>query len=396
LTWQDELRQLDEKLASGLISADDYRRGRDALLAAAANPARPAEPAPGPASPGPGEPSSAESTQLIEPVGPPQPRPMGPPQPLPMGPPPSDSDRTQAVPQNWSQQPSYQPPRPVGGGDSDRTQVVPSVGQPQSPPGGFPQQEFPQHPQGAWRTENEGFSSSSPWSGPELPAAPWGANEPWIKQGPEVFDGRSGSKGRVVAIVVAVVLLIGIGVGAYLIWGNSGGGSGGSAQTSASPPPSTKSTPPKIPNAMNIADLPGQQVDQKVKDFATVAKIDYLTPEEISAYQAAQAGESGMMISQLPGNGGRVVVLVARAGSAALAQSAAAKLVDIQVGYKATQLTGLPPNVKGTQVSDVARAHFASKDLIVRIEVKSSDPSQLSSVLQDVVAAQLKVFPADG
>ncbi|TCO64581.1 hypothetical protein [Actinocrispum wychmicini] len=390
MTWQDELRQLDEKLASGLISADDYRRGRDALLAAAANPARPAEPGPGPTPPGSGESSGVESTQLIEPIGPP-------PQPRPMGPTglPSDSDRTQAVPQNWTPQPSYQQPRPVGGNESDRTQVVPSVGQPQSPPGGFPQQQFPQQPQGAWQSGNEGFSSS-PWNGPELPAAPpWGANEPWVKQGPEVFEGRSGSRGKVIAIVVAVVLLVGIGVGAYLIWGTSNG-SGGSPQTSAAPPSTTKTTPPKIPNAMNIADLPGQQVDQKVKEFGTVAKIDYLTPEEIAAYQAAQAGESGMMISQLPGNTGRVVVLVVKAGSAAQAQSTAAKLVEIQLGYKATQLSGLPSNVKGTQVSDVARAHFASKDLIVRVEVKSADASRLMSVLQDVIEAQLKVFPADG
>lgn len=35
MTWQDELRRLDEELAAGRLSADDYRQRRDQLLAAA-------------------------------------------------------------------------------------------------------------------------------------------------------------------------------------------------------------------------------------------------------------------------------------------------------------------------------------------------------------------------
>ncbi|MEV4311417.1 hypothetical protein [Actinocrispum sp. NPDC049592] len=386
MTWQDELRQLDEKLASGLISADDYRKRRDGLLAAAANPAKPADPPPD-AQQGTG----SESTQLIQPVAPP---------PKPAGPPP-DSDRTQAVPQGgWSLQPSYQQPQPPKqSADAERTQVVPGVG---SPPGGFPQQQFPpQQPQ--WgqqpQPQDDGFSSPH-WSGPSLPPAPWATNEPWnnnepwVKQGPEAFENGK-SRGKVIAISVVVVLLIGLGVGAWLIWGK-GGGEPNNPPVAQSSAVSTPTTPPKVPNAMDIADLPGQQIDQQVKDFAGVSRIDYLTKEEIAAYQTAQSTDAGMVISQLDGSAGRVIVLVTKAGSADLAAAAVKSLVEIQVGYKATKVTGMPTGVTATQAADVIRGHFASKDKVVRIEVQAKDPAKLSSSFQDVLNDQLKVFPADG
>ena len=79
MDWQDELRRLDKKLSEGEISAQDYRRMRDELLAEASAPAqgrgvmwaasRPeaAEPAtvsPPPAGP-PAAPPDAEETQIV-------------------------------------------------------------------------------------------------------------------------------------------------------------------------------------------------------------------------------------------------------------------------------------------------------------------------------------------
>src|SRR5205085_8940107 len=48
VSWQEELRQLDGALASGQISADDYRTRRERILAAAAGQQAPAGPTSGP------------------------------------------------------------------------------------------------------------------------------------------------------------------------------------------------------------------------------------------------------------------------------------------------------------------------------------------------------------
>ncbi|MGH3878329.1 MAG: hypothetical protein ACRDSK_14965 [Actinophytocola sp.] len=79
MDWQDELRRLDKKLSEGEISAQDYRRMRDELLAEASAPAQgrgvmwagsrpevtePATASPPPAGP-PAVPADAEETQIV-------------------------------------------------------------------------------------------------------------------------------------------------------------------------------------------------------------------------------------------------------------------------------------------------------------------------------------------
>jgi hypothetical protein len=70
MDWQDELRKLDKQLSEGDISAQQYRRLRDELLAEAsapaqgrgARPGRPERPDPAPATPAP----DADDTQIVE------------------------------------------------------------------------------------------------------------------------------------------------------------------------------------------------------------------------------------------------------------------------------------------------------------------------------------------
>ena len=69
LSWQEQLRQLDEELAAGQISADDYRLRRDSVLSAAVN----VDPQAGQTGS-----SEAESTHIIAPVSPPQGQPQAP------------------------------------------------------------------------------------------------------------------------------------------------------------------------------------------------------------------------------------------------------------------------------------------------------------------------------
>src|ERR1700741_5449881 len=77
MDWQDELRRLDKKLSEGEISAQDYRRMRDELLAEASAPAqgrgvmwaasRPevTEPATAPPASPPAATPDAEETQIV-------------------------------------------------------------------------------------------------------------------------------------------------------------------------------------------------------------------------------------------------------------------------------------------------------------------------------------------
>ena len=106
MTWQDDLRQLDEELSSGQLSAEDYRRRRDELLARqapeGAEGAVPATPFPPPFR---WEIAVPDDTQVVQPI-----RDDAPP-----------SDATQVV-------------SGTGELDSDRTQVV--SGGP-APPAGF-------------------------------------------------------------------------------------------------------------------------------------------------------------------------------------------------------------------------------------------------------------------
>lgn len=200
MSWQEELSQLDSALASGQISADDYRRERERILAVATGglnkqgPQAPSQDS-GPVNRGqdafpppfkwtterPNEPqqasedrtqtvSNADNTQVVS----------------------NSSDSTQRVDMNQQGGPAF----------GDRTQVV----QPVSPPPGMPvQQPWQQHPQ-----------QPGPW-GPQQPQPPWEDQDelvaPWAgyqAQGSELFetDKSGGGRGKLFAILGMVVVLI--------------------------------------------------------------------------------------------------------------------------------------------------------------------------------------------
>ncbi|WP_410576104.1 flagellar basal body-associated protein FliL [Amycolatopsis sp. lyj-108] len=292
VSWQEELRNLDEELASGRLSADDYRLRRDQVLSSAVaygDPAQQQVQQPGqqpqqpfqqqpPAPPQQQAPQqtgqpSADSTQIIAPVN--QPQQNG-----------GEGERTQVVP-NWQQQQS----------DPNRTQVVPPVasppggfpqqGQQASPAGGFPQQGhaspaggFPQQQQqpqhGYQQPQQQGWTdndASPPWGGSDFPPiSPVGSTE-WVKQGPELFEDKPKGKGGKIAIIaiVAVLVLAGLGVGGYFAF--SGGGdtppdptaAPQSSQPQPAPPSSTK---PKTPEELLFEKIPEQSGEEDPKSGA--------------------------------------------------------------------------------------------------------------------------------
>jgi len=398
LSWQEELRRLDEELAAGQISADDYRLRRDSVLSAAVN----ADPQPAPASGG-----QSESTQIIAPVSAPTPAQQ-------TGGstsadqtqivnPSFDAERTQAVSQGPA--PGWAP----GGqaGDADRTQVVPGV-----PPqqvaggyrpqgqgsGGFPAQQQPQYhpPQGQqmpWNVPSQ--DTSTPWGGSDFPA-----DTNWVAQGPEPSFEAAPAKGgkKIIAIVIAIVVLAGLGVGGYFLFsGNSDKTPPVAQSSSAAPSPTQK---PK--DDLEIAKLPGNVL--ATNDFASFADLKaakVLTEGEFNALADAQPTKARQSVSKLP-SGATAVVLTVRVSDASAAANAVEGLTDQQVKFKLVKYSGTtPPGVEVMQlVKDdgvaLVRAHYVHQQTVVRVHVDGPDMATVSKVFDEILAKQLAELPATG
>lgn len=387
MSWQEELRRLDEELASGQLSADEYRTRRDQVLSSAVGqlpqPQQAQQPVAG---------SNADETQVIAPVS----RPPGAPQQQPAD---NSAERTQVV--SWQTQQSA--------ADPSRTEFVqpPPQAQQYSPPGGMPQQGpaspaggFPQH-QPAWNLA--AADQSPPWGGPDLPPLSPGGDPDWIRQGPEFFsDKPRRSKGtKIGAIVAAVVVLGGIAFGAYFLWGPDSGSTPANQTTAQQP--STQASTPKPPDPMAVASLPGQlETHDDVKSFDQVQGLNYLNPKEMSAYQAAQPDTVKFVVYHLA-NGNNIALLLVKTASPAAAQKAAEKLLSVQVENGAKRLTNAPDGVfasaidkKDGQVAQV-RGHYVHGNVVVRIDVSSQ--TSLQAAESDFTSAanqQLQALSADG
>ncbi|MEV6640900.1 hypothetical protein [Amycolatopsis sp. NPDC051371] len=304
MSWQEELRRLDEELAAGKLSADDYRLRRDQVLSSAVgveNQQLPQQPST----------SSADETQVITPISPPG----GIPQPNQAG---GDAERTQAV--AWHAQQQAQP------GGAGATAFVPPVqSQPFSPPGGFapppntddsPERtqvvrntgeyqpnygEYTQQPpaQPGWNQVPPG-SAAPPWGGGDA-GAQHGANDlSWMRQGPEsYFETKSKSgkkKGISIVAAVLVVLLAGFAIWWFGLRGDSNSVANPSTSNSPTSAPSTTAPPPSVAPT-RVPPMPGKAsekngtmgVDDAVdKEFLTAAEADSIKSTG-SAYVTCQA-----------------------------------------------------------------------------------------------------------
>lgn len=256
MTWQEELRRLDEELAAGKLTADDYRTRRDQVLSQAVSLEHPPVPGANPA-----------ETQIIQPVAPPgqPPRPSADATQVVS---PSDTggaERTQIV-QPWQpqqqpqqQQPPQQHPGSPAGGFQ---QPYPQRPGEHSPSGGFAQPAPPpQQQQGGWNTPED---QSPPWGGSEFPPlAPSGNDTNWVSQGPESFQikSSSGSKRKIVIAAVAVLVLAGVGVGAWALLSNTVGDNP-TAQTSSQP------QPPPAPSTTPLPEPPAAKPEPSANDAA--------------------------------------------------------------------------------------------------------------------------------
>lgn len=239
MSWQDELQKLDAELASGRVSADEYRQRRDAILAGNTGGA----PQGGGSFPPPVRwqavpPPEPEKTQYLRPATGPQPVQQQPPQAQPQ----QNSDKTQVVSVNGAGAGAQ--PNP------DATQVVPGSG-------GFPQPNYGggQFPQGGgWQQQGGGASNAAP--------PPWVTDQdsystPSWNQGPEVFDSAAESSGKgkkIIGIVIVVLLVVGLGVAGYFFFTSKKDNEG---QQTNGPTTATSATPTAKP----VPDPPSQKPD---------------------------------------------------------------------------------------------------------------------------------------
>ncbi len=425
MTWQDELRQLDEELAAGRLSAEDYRRQRDELLSQSASTAGPTSRPPG--APGPPQPPQSsgpfpppfrwdepatESTQYISPI-------RDAPANSPGGGDPTqvvpgvaaaggdDAERTQVVHGRQGQTP----------GDADRTQVVPGQtpgqtpgqGQPhgpqQQPPIGFPNQQQGQPSQQGYNPSvppwQQTGSSTPPWVGSDLP--PQTDLPPaWLRQGPEAFETTGGSNtGKIVAAVVAVVLVLGLGAGAFFVFRPGSDDNDPAASTSQTTAPTTTAPPTttsKKPEGPPITDLPGLVVDtDNVKTFDDMDDVDYLTPQETETYRTGGAAATKMAISN--DNGARIVILITRQADATAAVRTRDVLADLQLAYGLAALQAGPGVRAGANDAGpsgpLRRAHYASNGYVVRVQVEGPDLASVNTLFTEILGGQLDQMPAD-
>lgn len=400
MTWQDELRQLDEELAAGRLSAEDYRRQRDELLSQSASTAGPSGSPPPVSTPAIGQPA-----QPPQPVQPPQQQqPPGGPFPPPF---------------RWDQAPpeSTQVMGQIGedaNGGSDTTQVVPGAPRPPGMPpqsgmppqaAGMPPQTWGVPPQAGGMPPVPGWpqEQAPPWGGMDLPTTD--TTPGWFKQGPEVFEAGGGSRTvRILGVIGVVALLIGISVGAYYLFrpdttGAGGGGGGGATaaptSTQSSAPPTTTSTKPEGPP---IAELPGTATDaSRVKTFADVEAVGYLTNQEIDAYHASNAGMSKMAISN--SGDSRIIVLITQQADPAGAAKTRDALNDLQLRFKLSTLQAQPgvlsAGLDNADPGPLRRAHYASGRYVVRIQVQGIDKAEVDRLYSEVLGTQLDELPAD-
>jgi hypothetical protein len=401
LNWQDDIRRLDEELAAGRISADEYRSRRDALLAQTAGTGAAMPPNAGPQMQQPPQqqwrstaPNQQEGdrTQVVRGgqggLGQGGPGQGGPGQ----GGPGQGGQGQGGSPE------ATQYIRPVDSGNSqdggERTQVVSGIG------GGPANQSGPIGPmptnQGGWSQDQ---NAGTPWGGSSFPPLSGGRpNEPWYAQGPEVFDsGGGGKKGRIFAIV-GVVVLIAVAVAAILVFKPFSGNSK-NQQADGSTSQTTRSVPTTTPTPTGpLPQLQGTTIPNTVHTFTDVTALGFLTSDETKLIQTGSPADSHF--ANVYQGQTRILILIVKLDSASNASSIAHQLSVLETTYGMAASNSAPTGVELGSADpagkSLRRAEYSSGSNLVRIEVQSPTASSADQVMSTVLQAQLEKLPADG
>jgi hypothetical protein len=378
VTWQEELSRLDAVLATGQISAEDYRRRRDEILsssagAAGASPAQqpPAQQPPAPNSfPPPFKWDRAEESQ----------------------------DRTQVVSNLGRQTPQAQPE------NADRTQVV-STGNSGSERTQFVQ--APQPPQGGWQSmppQNQYSASSAPppWATGDSDqiAAPQWSGGGFHAHGPEVFDDKPSGKGKLFAILGIVLVLVVGGVLWFTVFKDKGGNN--TADPSQSNPPATSQSPSK----KKPAPFGTLIVPEGTKNGPNT-----YTPQQMETVKPLPAPDLVLLKQGAVTESRSVVVVDAKSNTISMWAFKCADptaLLDameedqLRFGFSESAAESKPSvKVFGAEITDAAnktihvrRGHYVAGGELIRVEVLGATQSEVVDTFNKILAEQLEHTPA--
>lgn len=411
MSWQEELRKLDEDLAAGRISADDYRVRRDQVLSSAVTQDEPV------AAPQQGdsdgakqqsEKPAADSTQVISPISQqPSNQQQAPPSYA------AESNQAGSGAGSEHQQPAgraQQPQSPVP--QSPVPQSPNQQARPASPAGGF--QQPPQQP---WNAPEQDMTP--PWGGSDFPPPNAGAGSEWAAQGPEGFDDRSKRKGgKIAAIAVAVVIVLsGLGLGGFFLFAKDGQtnahATGDKRAQDAPPASSTTRTKPPTPEERMLAALPkppgkantasGLHTASELEQLGIVAAAEASLLEENAVSNIAWRGSQKKPNEFGPTDDKFSLMAIPVADNDAakeLVEELAKYHLDNKLVEIPEPLPGVPEEVAFLKTPEGSPATYigiwASGDKVIRVQT-IQDPRQneaaLSGSYQRAIKPALKRYP---
>ncbi|MEV6603426.1 hypothetical protein [Kutzneria sp. NPDC051319] len=393
MSWQEELQQLDSELAQGRVTPEDYRLRRDQLLGVAQG--QPPQTPPGGQPQQPAEPQQPQSSPFGQPF---------------RWQPPSNQQQSQTPPETPSE--STQVLRPItdqpagdnaertqvvrntGGDHAERTQVVPNAGGfvpgPQTPP---PWQAMPQQPSmGGGQPQEYG---AAPWSN-ELP--PDFGKASWPLQGPEVFDsGKRGNKtGKIIAISVAIVLVLGLAAGIYFFTAGSKTDATTTTSTSAKPT-TTTSAPPPLPTGPFV-QVPGKQVYNVNYSIADAVTNHAPTEQEVAILKQNGAIQVAGVVTQ--NDAMHEGIWAFQAGTGADPKAILNAIDNFYAQSKYQQVTtGIPTGVtartlpaSGPDGQTAFRAHYITNGYIVRVEAYGPDAAAAEKAFRDLLKTETQKY----
>src|SRR5699024_7171982 len=385
---------LDEDLAAGNISADDYRVRRDQVLSSAVS----SEPQGGTPTPG-DDSQTSNSTQVINPVS----------------------------PQNHGQQPA-----------ADSTQAVPPPGT--SRPQGTPNwqqapanwQQSPQPPQAAapadhgWQPQGQS-PQQQPWNAPQQDARPpWGGDElppiternaPWSGHGQDSFEAKESTNKPRKALLstLAVVVVAGLGVAVWALFirpsddpGSTAAAAGSSSQSSPTSATTTTTSQTPLEEPPPTEEKPEGVKDALVKpkgdtrDGGGKFDLDKLKDRELLPKPMIKTLDDGDMSKGLLRTtkvGDAVVGMYSlKVEDEDAARAAAKKYATAQrkgnlPRVRDYSLKGVP--VLGTDQGEnpVYRAVYVLYDHVVIVEVYGSDAAKVTKLFTNLLDKQIAHAP---
>ncbi|HET8643017.1 MAG TPA: hypothetical protein VFM37_13850 [Pseudonocardiaceae bacterium] len=374
--WQDELRRLDEELASGRLSAEEYRLLRDGLLASQAGPPvrsiqREEEQASGSPFPPPFRWDATDTTQVM---------------------PKTEPDRDGEL-----EQTQVVPGRP--GEDAERTQVVPAT--PPGPESGMlPPNQSPGYAAAPWQQAGGPGSQAPPWVGQDLP--PVSQVPAWLRQGPESFDTERSRTGKVVAVVATVlVLLLGAGAVYWYVF-RTGESSPPVAASTTNPPASTSPPAPTtttVPRPSGpFVELDGQIVVNDTYTMADATKANRPSKTEVKTLAAAGTETVAGLVTETDGIRTGIWTFKPKAG--VKAQDLLDAIDKLYRSSSYQEFAGAPRGVRALYLpaspdGSTYRAHYVHDGLVVRVESYGRGAAKtVQQRFEELLGRQLDDFPA--